>query len=278
MKANRLVWILFLTTRLSAQTIITQPTNQTVVVGSDVTFSVAVSGSGPFTYQWQFNGANITNGIISTVAGNGTAGFSGDGGLATNAALNGPYSGVVDAFGNLFIADYSNDRIRKVTTNGIITTVAGKGSFGYSGDGGNATNAQLKNPDSVRVDASGNLFIADSINCRIRKVTTNGIITTVAGNGSFGYSGDSGSATNAAMNDDARGLAVDASGNLFFADCGNQRIRKVTTNGIITTVAGNGVAGYSGDGGSATGAKLNYPSGVAVDVIGNLFISDSDNN
>ncbi len=216
------------------------------------------------------------SGIISTVAGNGSAGFSGDGGLATAASLYRPQGVAVDALGNLYIADISNQRIRKVNTSGIISTVAGIGSFGFSGDGGSATAASLHNPSGVAVDASGNLYIADYSNYRIRKVNTSGIISTVAGNSSYGFSGDGGSATAARLNNPI-GVAVDASGNLYIADENNNRIRKVSPSGIISTVAGNGISGFSGDGGAATAASLNYPRGVVVDGSGNLYIADKDN-
>ena len=215
--------------------------------------------------------------IIKTVAGNGTYGYSGDGGIADSAKLNSPFGVAVDASGNLFIADEYNKVIRKVSTNGIITTVAGNGTYGYSGDGGSATSAKLNYPTGVAVDASGNLFIADEENHRIRKVSTSGVITTVAGNGTKGYNGDGGIADSAELYYPT-GVAVDASGNLFIADYNNHRILKVSTNGITTTVAGNGTPGYSGDGGSADSAELYYPSGVAVDASGNLFIADLNNN
>jgi sugar lactone lactonase YvrE len=216
------------------------------------------------------------NGIITTVAGNGTASYSGDGGAATNAELNYPIGVAVDSTGNQFISD-SNHRIRKVGTNGIIYTVAGNGTANYSGDVGAATNAELNNPFGVTVDATGNLFIADSGNQRIRMVGTNEIITTVAGNGTASYSGDGGAATNAELFY-PYGVTVDATGNLLIADSSNNRIRKVGTNEIITTVAGNGTASYSGDGGAATNAELYLPYGVAVDASGNLFIADERNN
>ena len=218
-----------------------------------------------------------TYGIITTVAGNGAGGYSGDGGPATNASLCAPLGVAVDASGNLYIADWCNQRIRKVDTSGIITTVAGNGAGGYSGDGGPATNASLWWPSGVAVDASGNLYIAEVGNQRIRRVDTSGIITTVAGNGTAGYSGDGGPATNARLCWPSD-VAVDASGNLYIADWYNHRIRKVDTSGIITTVAGNGTASYSGDGGPATNASLRYPHGVAVDVNGNLYIADYDNH
>jgi sugar lactone lactonase YvrE len=260
-------------TLLFPPSVITPPASQTVLAGSNVTFSVAVGGTGPFSYQWQFNGTNLTNDIIITVAGNGTAAFSGDNGAATNANLQYPFGVAVDGLGQLYIADTDNDRIRKVNSNGIIATVAGGGS---GGDGGAATNASLDYPEGVAVDASGNLYIADTDNQRIRKVGTNGIITTVAGNGSSGYSGDGGAATNASL-DYPEGVAVDASGNLYIADSDNNRIRKVDTNGIISTVAGDGEEGYSGDGGAATNASLQLPVDVAVDVFNNLYIADYDN-
>jgi sugar lactone lactonase YvrE len=246
-----------------------------VIVGGNATFSVSVSGTGPFTYQWQLNGTNLPTSIITTVAGNGTV--FGDGGAATNAAINYSASIAVDASGNLFIADQKHNRVRKVNSNGIITTFAGSGNPSYSGDEGAATNATLNGPTGVALNTSGDLFIADRQNNRIRKVSTNGTITTVAGNGSGYFSGDSGSATNAALNW-PNGVVVDASGNLFIADQNNCRIRKVNINGIITTVAGNGNPTYSGDGGSATNAALYFPAGVAVDGSGNVFIADSDNN
>jgi sugar lactone lactonase YvrE len=256
--------------------ITTQPASQTDLAGSNASFSVAVSGAGPFTYQWQFDGTNLPN-LITTVAGDGIEGYSGDGGPATDAELYSPQGVAVDASGKLFIADTDNYRIRRVRTNGIITTVAGDGIEGYSGDGGLSISAKLSYPSGVAVDASGNLFIADTDNNRIRKVGTNGIITTVAGNGTYGYSGDGGPAASAELSY-LSGVAVDAPGNLFIADTENQRIRKVGTNGIITTVAGNGRVGYSGDGGPATNAELSWPAGVAVDASGNVFFAEQDNN
>jgi PKD repeat protein len=263
-----------------------QPTNNPVLVvaGTNVTFSVSVTGAGPFSYQWQHNGTNLPNGIITTVAGGGGI-YPGDEGVATNSELYQLEGVAVDATGNLFIADELGNRIRKVDTNGIITTVAGNGTSGDFGDGGVAANAELNNPWGVAVDGSGNLFIGDQDNEVIRRVGTNGIITTVAGNGytnssnpygGGGFSGDGGLATDAELYWPL-GVAVDAAGNLFFADYGNSRIRKVDTNGIITTVAGGG-SNYPGDGGAATNAALVGPCGVAVDATGNLFIADQNDN
>jgi len=234
---------------------------------------VAVDGSGNIYFA--DNGNNrirkvTAAGIITTVAGNGSAGFSGDGGPATSAQLSGPAAVALDRSGNIYITDNRNHRIRKVTAVGVITTVAGNGSAGFSGDGGPATAAQLQSPAGIAVDGVGNLFIADLSNYRIRKVTPAGIITTAAGTGSPFFSGDEGPATSAGLN--AFGVAVDPTGNLLIADFGNHRIRKVTPEGIITTVVGNGTVGYTGDGGPATSAQISYPRGVAVDPNGNLLI------
>jgi sugar lactone lactonase YvrE len=216
-------------------------------------------------------------GTISTVAGNGTVGYSGDGGPATSAELRSPHGVTVDSSGNLYIADSDNSRIRKVSPGGTISTVAGTGSAGYSGDGGPATSAELREPLGVAVDSSGNLYIADLHNDRIRKVSPGGTISTVAGTGSAGYSGDGGPANRAALRG-PHGVAVDSSGNLYIADHYNRRIRKVVPGGMISTVAGNGTWGYSGDGGKATSAQLYFPLGVAVNSAGNLYIADSSNN
>jgi sugar lactone lactonase YvrE len=216
---------------------------------------------------------------ISTVAGNGTAGFSGDGGPATSAEMDNPTGVAVDSSGNIYFADPDNQRIRKVTAStGHMSTVAGNGTYGFSGDGGAATSAELKNPDAVAVDSSGNVYIVDHTNSRIRKVTVStGVITTVAGNGTTGYSGDGGAATSAELYW-PEGVAVDSSGNIYIADSFSNRVRKVTVStGVITTVAGSGTAGYSGDGSAATSAELNFPTGVAVDSSGNIYIADIDN-
>ena len=208
---------------------------------------------------------------INTIAGNGTYGYSGDGGPATSAQLWDIASVAVDGLGNIYIEDNYNQVIRKVSTNGTISTVAGNGTQGYSGDGGPATSAQLNNPTGVAADGSGNIYIADAVNNVIRKVSTNGNISTVAGNGTASYSGDGGAATSAQLWD-PEGVAVDGSGNIYIADYDNNRIRKVNTSGIISTVAGNGTPGYSGDGGAATSAELSVGC-MAVDGSGNIYIA-----
>jgi trimeric autotransporter adhesin len=217
-----------------------------------------------------------TSGVISTIAGNGINGFSGDGGLATAAELWSPYGVTEDTSGNIYIADYLNERIRKVNLSGIISTIAGNGHAGFSGDGGPATNAELYLPTDVAVDVTGNIYIADNDNNRIRKIDTSGTIITIAGDASNGYSGDGVQATTSSLTY-PYGVAVDDSGNVYIADDGNLRIRKVNTSGIINTIAGNGYQGYSGDGGPATDAELSSPSNVMFDASGNIFISDDGN-
>lgn len=213
---------------------------------------------------------------ISTVAGNGAAGYSGDNGLATSAQLQYPFSVAADQQGNIYIADRGNNCIRKVNAAGFISTFAGTGIAGYGGDGGPAAQAQLNDPTGVAVDNNGLIYIADRGNNRIRKVDAVGSISTVAGTGSAGYSGDNGPAIAAALNG-PRGLATDAQGNLYIADQGNQRLRKVDAGGIITSIAGNGTMGYSGDNGTAVAAQLYNPGGVCVDAQGNIYIADVDN-
>ncbi len=269
---------------------------------------------------WQFGSALPDQGIITTMAGNGLAGYFGDGAAATQTSLNYPEDVTLDNSGNIYIADTANNRIRKVDKfTGAISTVAGNGVASYSGDGGPAEMAGLNRPFGVAIDNSGNIYISDTANARVRKVTQiTGMITTIAGNGINGYSGDGGSAIEASLGD-IRGIAVDSEGNIYIADSGHNRIRKVDqANGLITTVAfgnhpegvtldsngnlyyaetwsnvivkmdkitgattivaGNGTSNYSGDGGAATAASLNFPHRVVLDGIGNIYISDSSNN
>jgi sugar lactone lactonase YvrE len=277
---------------------------------------------------------NASTGIITTVAGTGTAGYSGDGGAATSAKLNYPNALCLDGSGNIYISDVNNSRIRKVTAStGKISTIAGIGSAGFSGDGGLATGAAVANTWAVAVDTAGNVYISDNGNSRIRKITAStgfistiagggsslldgvpattadigptgvavdlsgniyisetgtntirkvdaitGLINTIAGNGTSGFSGDGGAATSAQLNY-PWGIMIDASGDIYFSDEGNQRVRKITaSSGEINTIAGNGVYGYSGDGGAATGAQISTPNGLCLDPSGNLYFGDVNNN
>ncbi len=216
-------------------------------------------------------------GDVHTYAGLGKAGFSGDGGQATAAFLKSPSCVATDAAGNLYISDRANQRIRKVDATGKISTIAGNGAAGYSGDGGSAILAKLKNPSGIAVDSAGDVLFADMGNNRIRKVSASGVITTVAGTGAAHFSGDGGPAAGAAINH-AEGVAVDSNGNIYISDTGNNRIRMISTAGVINTVAGTGAAGFSGDGGPAISAKLNRPAGIALDAAGKLYVADCYNH
>jgi hypothetical protein len=217
--------------------------------------------------------------IISTFAGNGTAGFSGDGGAATAAELNYPWGIFADPSYNIWITDNHNERVREVNNSlGEILTVVGNGTAGFSGDGGNATAAEIDNPAGITLDASGNIYFCDANNYRIREVlSSNNDISTFAGNGTDGYSGDGGQATAAEMAAPTD-VTIDGSGNIFFCDDANHVVRKVNTSGVVSTVAGNGTYGYSGDGGQATAAEMEGPQDIAVDGSGNLFIADYSNS
>jgi trimeric autotransporter adhesin len=225
-----------------------------------------------------------TFGIISTVAGTflgaGTVAggnFTGDGGPATAADLNGPFALAIDASGSIIFADGYNHRVRKVTTAGIITTIAGSNSPGYVGDGGPATLAQLNNPVGIAIDRTGNIYIADDHNNVIRKINTSGVISTFAGNTTAGHTGDGGPATAAELNLPI-GIAFDTAQNLYIADSRNNVIRMVNTAGIISTVVGNDTAGYTGDGGPASAAKIDTAQRINFDDANNMYISDFYNN
>jgi sugar lactone lactonase YvrE len=256
--------------------------NQATGAGLNIPRGIALDRIGNLiiadTVNNRIRRVDIKTGTITTIAGNGTAGFSGDGGPAINAALFNPSNVFVDRDNNLFITDSLNNRIRKVDDTGNITTIAGNGTQGFKGDGGPATAASLNIPSDIAIDDKGNLFIADRFNNRVRRVdAATKIITTIAGNGDFRFSGDNGPALQAGM--DPRGVAINGEGNLLIADLDNSRIRIIDLpTGRITTVAGTGSRSLTGNDGPAVNAALNLPTCVTVDGAGNLFIADQANN
>jgi trimeric autotransporter adhesin len=213
------------------------------------------------------------SGNINTFAGTGVSGLSGNGGPATAADLGNPADVIMDTAGNIYVVDFGNNDVREVHTAGLISTFAGNGAGGFSGDGGAARTAELSNCCGLAIDLQGNIYISDRGNNRVRRVDTAGIITTYAGNGSGGYAGDGGLALAAELNG-SNGIFMDAGNNLYIADYLNNRVRKVAPDSIITTIAGNGIAAYSGDGGLATAAETYEPMGVAADAAGNVYIAD----
>lgn len=216
--------------------------------------------------------------IISTIAGVPLtpSGFSGDGGPATLAKLNNPCHVTFDKWGNHYIVDAGNHAIRKISPSGTITTIAGTGTSGYNGDGGPATAAMLHTPANVAVDTAGNIYITDQGNRRIRKIDPLGIITTFAGNGTNTPLGEGGAAT-AAATWGPYALFIDKWGNIFYTDHGFYRIRKIDPSGIVTTICGTGVSGYTGDGGPATAATLWRPTCLTGDTLGNIYVGDESN-
>ena len=218
-----------------------------------------------------------TAGVISTFAGTGDRGHTGDSGPADQAELFGPWDVDVAADGTVYIADTFNNRIRRVDTQNRITTVAGTGEAGFAGDGGPASTAHLNGPRDVAVDPDGMLYIADGSNHRIRRVDPAGRISTIAGTGSSGFGGDGGSALEARLNT-PHGVAVARDGAVYIGDLHNNRVRRIDPSGVITTVAGTGEYGFSGDGGPATRARLAYPRAVAVGVDGTIYVADINNH
>jgi len=245
------------------------------------TMGVCVDGIGNVYIADEFNSRIRkinTNGIISTVVGTATAGFSGDGGQATAAEIDFPLDVVTDGANNIYITDY-NSRVRMVNiTTGIINTIVGNGVYSYAGDGGPATACSIAQPWGIYVNSTGTtVWIADTYNQRLRKAAIGGNIVLLAGNGTVGFGGDGGPAT-AAMLNYLTGVYIDAGGNAFVADIYNERVRKVTPAGIISSVAGNGVQSFSGDGGPATAAELNDLRQLVMDPAGNVYIGDLFNN
>ena len=225
-----------------------------------------------------FYAYNVFAQEIITFAGNGIPSNTGDGNLASSASIDYPCGEAFDKFGNDYITTgtYGNT-IRKISTSGIIYTIAGTGSAGFSGDAGPATSAKLNNPQYIAIDSTGNIFFSDCANNRIRKIDINtGLILTIAGNGTAGYAGNGISASSAILSD-PNGIAIDKKGNIYFADYGNSRIRKIDVLGIISDFAGTGIAGYNGDGGLADTSQIRGVFSVACDKIGNLYIGDEAN-
>ncbi len=253
------------------------PTGLAVDSSGTVYFTEGSVGTGSGLVQGDYMVWKVSGGIFSSFAGTGLQSYSGDGGAAASAQFNKPSGIAIDGAGNIYIADTLNHRIRKMTPGGSIATVAGTGVAGFSGDANTATNAQLNGPSGVAVDFAGTIYIADTNNNRVRVVTPDGTIYTLAGNGNAGFFGDGGMAINGALHA-PQGVAVDGQGNFYIADTLDHRVRKVTQNGnIITTIAGNGIAGFGGDGGPGPNASLNNPVSVAVDAGGNVYIADQEN-
>ncbi|KAG2377438.1 hypothetical protein C9374_009349 [Naegleria lovaniensis] len=219
----------------------------------------------------------MKNGMITTIAGNGTRGYNGDNQLATNAQLTYPYSVFVSSNDEVYIADFHNHRIRKIMKNGKITTIAGNGTRGYNGDNQLATNAQLKYPSSIVVSSNAEVYISDTANHRIRKIMKNGKITTIAGSGAQGYNGDNQLATNAQLFYPSS-VFVSSNNEIYISDTSNHRIRKILPNGMITTIAGSGTQGYNGDNQLATNAQLFNPSSVFVSSNNEIYIADTFNH
>jgi len=239
--------------------------------------AVDASGNVYFIDSFNFRIRKINSaGIISTLTGTGIQGYSGDGGPAINADIGNTCGLSVDTWGNVYFCDLDNYRVRKVDASGIITTIAGTGTLASSGDGGLAVNASLAFPRGVAADGSGNIYITESYGARVRKVNSAGIISTFAGTGVVGFSGDGGQAINAQF-DSPSGICTDPSGNVYISDMFNHGIRKVNNSGIISTYAGTGTAGFSGDGGNAINAEFMFPWGMAFDSFGNMYIGDINN-
>ena len=241
---------------------------------------IAVDGAGN-TYFSDYYNQRVrrisSSGNITTVAGNGTAGFTGDNVIGNSTRLNNPMGLAADAYGNVYIADKGNNRIRKIDSSGYITTIAGTGTGGYTGDNGPATDAQLFNPTGVAVDNWGNVYIADKANNAVRKIDAAGMITTIAGNGNQGYNGDTWPSATLANLYAPSGVAVDNMGNVYIADESNNRVRKVDTFNKISTIMGRGIAGFTADGVMATNSEIYQPNSVSVDAYGNVYVSDQLN-
>lgn len=289
-KISLLIALVICSCAVSAQTISTFAGNKVTAYAGDGGQATAGSLNKPSSIATDKQGnvfiADFYNhvvrkvnaaGMMTTIAGNNTVGYSGDGGPATAAQLNGPWGIATDNDGNIYFSDKENHAIRKVSTTGIITTIAGKGKPGYMGDGKPATAALLNHPLGVAVDNSGNIYVADNSNTAVRKISANGIISTFAGNHKAGYSGDGGPATAASFKN-IRYVACDNAGNVYISDTWNSVIRKVNAAGVVRNYAGNHTMKYSGDGGAATAAGIYFPVGIAIAADGSLYIADNHNH
>ncbi len=287
-KFTGLVLLLFLVLLVNAQTITTIAGNGGSTVG-DGGPAVSAAIYSPYWVAFDSKGNTyITDGghnsvrkvsltgIITTVVGTGVSGYSGDNGPATAAKIATAVGLAFDPNDNLFICDYYNNRIRRIDTFGIITTVAGNGSASFNGDNIAATSAAVSMPHCIALDAAGNMYITEAGSNRVRKVNTTGTITTIAGNGLAGYAGDNGPATNASL-EFPYGIALDAAGNVFFADSYYGVVRKIDAAGIITTIAGNTAATSLGDNGPATAANINGVIGIAISADNTMYLSSVDN-
>jgi trimeric autotransporter adhesin len=252
------------------------PTGLAVDGAGTIYFTQGSVGSGSGLAIGDYRVWSVANGVVTALAGDGFESYAGDGGAAIGAQLEQPASAAVDGAGNLYIADSENHRVRKISPGGTITTVAGTGTPGFSGDGGPAISAELSSPQGVALDGGGNLWIADSGNSRVRRVSPDGSIRTVIGNGNSSYFGDGGPDLLASLNH-PEGLVIDPTGVVYIADTLNNAIRRRDVNGLMSTIAGTGVAGLGGDGGLAGSAQLNAPAAIALDSAGNLYIADSGN-
>jgi trimeric autotransporter adhesin len=262
----------------AASTSLEGPTGIAVDRNGTLYFAEGGIGSGSGLAKGDYRVWKVTDaGELATLAGNGEPSFSGDGGPAISSQLNGPSAIGFDAAGNFYIADTDNQRVRRVSADGTIATVIGNGTPGFAVDFGNPADALLHAPRGVAVDAAGRLYIADTLNNRVRKIEPGGNVSTYAGNGNASYFGDGGPAVKAALNQ-PEGIALDASGNLYIADMLDHVVRKVTPDGTITTIAGFGTPGFAGDGGQATQARLYLPQAVAVDGAGNVYVADTGNH
>lgn len=290
MKKITLIFSLFFNLTFYAQTITTYAgTGLTIYNGDDIPATTAnlnyitsvlfdSTGTNLFFSDYNQRIRKIDqSGVISTFAGDGSPGYLGDNVAANSTPIHDPHGLIFDNSGNLILCDYTNCRIRKIDSNGIITTIAGTGVCGDYGDYGPATLAHISYPDFITIDSSGNLYFSEGNSSYVRKIDTNGIITTIAGTGVAGYNGDGILATAAKLNFPS-GIAVDAQGNILIAEYFGHRIRKINNLGIISTIAGTGIAGYNGDNIQATTAKVNRPMGLKLDYQGNLYIADTFNN